>query len=173
MHIHVESFFIPHYATSQFVCSSPTVFINLRFSKGKKCYIQNFLHFMGCQFTKQKIQTSRMHQILYGNWGNENSEDRNTCRTLGVLQGITEIPWTSHSTILACPLEPRKLLFSRGPVKIDPLNHVTVWSSNRFLADLEMYAQNIQAQLIAHCTQISRGTIVSADWNVRIYAENV
>lgn len=87
---------------------------------------------------------------------------------------VTEIHWTSLSTCFTgSSWYAKKILLSSGSLGIYPLIHVTVWTWRGFLADLEMYAQIIQAQLIARFTQMSRGTVVSADWYIHIYAENV
>lgn len=87
---------------------------------------------------------------------------------------ITEIHRTSLSTCFTgSSWYSKKFLLSSGSLGIYPLIHVTVWTWRGFLADLEMYAQNIQAQVIARFTQISKGAVVSADWYIHIYAENV
>lgn len=71
--------FNPELCNNSSVCCNPSFFITLWLSRRKYC-IQNFLLLMDCQL--QKIQTLKMNQILHGNWGNGNSKDWNTCRTL-------------------------------------------------------------------------------------------
>lgn len=72
---------------------------------------------------------------------------------------ITEIHWISFNLFYWVQLILQEIFIVKWITGDISINYVTVWTWRGFLADLEMYAQNIQAQVIARFTQISKGKL--------------
>lgn len=88
---------------------------------------------------------------------------------------ITEIPWISLCAYFSISswikdTARKRFLWARAIKRWSMKSHKWTW--NIFFGRPKN-VQIIQVYLIAHHIQISKGIILSANWNVHIYAENV
>lgn len=176
--MYVESFFIPNYTTGQLVCSNPSLFYHLMIFKRKMHNFQNSLlmSVLWKQILNSQGRTCKLWECTKYSVIADAMAAQKTETPPEYWVKITEIPWISLSAHFSMSSwmkdTPRKRLLWLRTIKgwsIKPHNCLNL----KYIFGRPKNMQIIQAHLIAHCTQISRGIILSANWNVHIYAENV